>query len=51
MMSSAPFKLKQIACIKQRAVILQQVAKSEGYTDFQPANREKVVQNIERDSL
>jgi hypothetical protein len=33
-MNLVTLELKQVVCIKQRAVILQQVAKSEGFADF-----------------
>jgi hypothetical protein len=50
-MNPVALELKQVACIKQRAVVLQQVAKSEGFADFKPTNREKVIQKTGKGSL
>jgi hypothetical protein len=50
-MNPITVEFKQVACIKQRAVILQQVAKSEGFTDFKPTNSGKVIQKTGWDSL
>ena len=50
-MSPVPLELKQVACIKTESSYLAAGAKIEGFADFKPTNREKVVQKAGRDSL
>jgi hypothetical protein len=50
-MSPVSLELKQVACIKTESSYLAAGAKIEGFADFKPTNREKVVQKAGRDSL
>jgi hypothetical protein len=50
-MSPVPLELKQVACIKTESGDLAAGAEMEGFADFKPTNREKVVQKAGRDSL
>jgi hypothetical protein len=50
-MSPGPLELKQVACIKTESSDLAAGAETEGFADFKPTNREKVVQKAGRNSL
>jgi hypothetical protein len=48
-MSPVPLELKQVACIKTESSDLAAGAETEGFADFKPTNRRKVVQKAGRD--
>ena len=50
-MSSVQLELKQVACMKTYNSDLTAGAKTEGFADFKPTNKGKVVQKSWRDSV
>ena len=50
-MSSVPLELKQVACMKTENSDLAAGAKTEGFANFKPTNKRKVVQKSGSNSV